>query len=334
MVRDDCVKRLDELEKAQPSIVFDVKDPKGADIIDVRVSVDGQPLADHLDGAALKVDPGVHTFTFEVAGQLPVQNKMLVREGEAGRHEVVVVGSAGSGPSPTPASPPAARVAAQAALAAPPPALPPAAPLPPGPPPPAVAPAPPPPAASSSSPSPGGLGTQQFVGLVAGGGGVAGLAAGSIFGVMSGSAWSSAKNACGGNASVCTNVQSGQSFRSTAESDATLSTVGFIVGGCWSRRARSYFSQGAARKTGRSASWSVRPSVRSTPESLSRACSGERDAKTAVPGRGGCGLCGAVRRVRVDRRDRRHHASTERGRRRGAGRRVEQRGRGRREWRR
>src|SRR5262249_35681572 len=91
LVRDDCTRRLDDLEKAQPSMLFDVKDAKGADVIDVRVSVDGRPLADHLDGTPLKVDPGPHEFTFEVAGQPPVVDKVLVREGEAGRHERVVV---------------------------------------------------------------------------------------------------------------------------------------------------------------------------------------------------------------------------------------------------
>ena len=44
MVRDDCTRRLDELESAQPTILFDVKDATGTDLIDVRVSVDGQPL--------------------------------------------------------------------------------------------------------------------------------------------------------------------------------------------------------------------------------------------------------------------------------------------------
>ncbi len=50
MVRDDCNKRLDSLEAAQPSMVFDVKDAAGADVINVVVTVDGQKLTDHLDG--------------------------------------------------------------------------------------------------------------------------------------------------------------------------------------------------------------------------------------------------------------------------------------------
>jgi hypothetical protein len=196
IVRDDCAKRLDEIEKAQPSIVFEVKDANGADVINVRVSVDGKPLADHLDGSALKVDPGPYEFTFEVAGQPPVVEKLLVREGEGGRHVSVVVTGAASSAAPAP------LLASQ------------------------PAPSPSPPATSA-----GGLGTLKLVGLVVGGAGVASLAVGSIFGAMGSSAWSSAKTACGGNTSACTNVASGLSHRSTAEGDATASTVAFIAGG-------------------------------------------------------------------------------------------------------
>ena len=204
MVRDDCVKRLDELERAQPSVVFDVKDPRGADVIDVRVSVDGQLLADHLDGSALRVDPGVHVFTFEVAGQPAVTDKLLVREGEVGRHEPVVVTLAASAPAHPP-------------VEAAPPSLPPES---------ASLPA----DGSGSSPG-GGRSTQRVLGLVTGGVGVVGVAAGAVFGLMSSSAWGKAKDACGGDTNACTNVPSGQSHRSTAEGDATASTIAFIAGG-------------------------------------------------------------------------------------------------------
>jgi len=208
MVRDDCVKRLDDLERIQPSIVFDVKDAKGADLIDVRVSIDGQPLADHLDGSALKVDPGVHVFTFEVAGRAPIDEKLLVREGEAGRHEAVVAGAA-SGASPVTATLPAAQPAAVAVSLPPPPPAPSAA----------------PPASDS-----GGLGTQKVVGLVVGGLGVAGLAVGGVFGAMAFSQKSQEQSACG---SACTAAGRAQALsdRSNGVTDGTVSTVGIAAGG-------------------------------------------------------------------------------------------------------
>lgn len=103
IVRDDCTKRLDDLEKAQPTIIFEARDGAGNDLGAVKVTVDGQPFADRLAGAPLPVDPGEHTFTFEVAGQPPLQKKLVVRENEQGRRESVVLGPA---PAQSPAASP------------------------------------------------------------------------------------------------------------------------------------------------------------------------------------------------------------------------------------
>jgi hypothetical protein len=43
LVRDDCNRRLDEVERAQPTIVFDTKDAAGRDLSAVKVLVDGAP---------------------------------------------------------------------------------------------------------------------------------------------------------------------------------------------------------------------------------------------------------------------------------------------------
>jgi hypothetical protein len=101
-VRDDCSQRLDELERAQPTVIFSVSDAAGNDVIVVKVSVDGKVLAEKLDGAALQVDPGAHEFTFEVAGQPPVKKTILIREQEKGRTERIALGAAQS-PGSTPA---------------------------------------------------------------------------------------------------------------------------------------------------------------------------------------------------------------------------------------
>ncbi len=103
IVRDDCTKRLDDLEKAQPTIIFEAKDGAGNDLSTVKVTVDGLPFTDRLAGAPLPVDPGEHTFTFEVAGQPTLQKKIVVRENEQGRRESVVLGAASA---QSPAAPP------------------------------------------------------------------------------------------------------------------------------------------------------------------------------------------------------------------------------------
>jgi hypothetical protein len=92
-VRTECIRRVTELNQAIPTVVFEAKDPAGNDLSDVKVTMDGQPLADRLDGPALTIDPGVHVFVFEAPGQPPVQKKFVIREGDRERRERVTLGS-------------------------------------------------------------------------------------------------------------------------------------------------------------------------------------------------------------------------------------------------
>lgn len=103
LVRGDCTQRLDQLEQAQPTIVFDARDGDGHDLAEVKVSVDGRPFADRLDGIALPVDPGEHAFTFEMAGAPPTTQRFVLRQGEKARRERIVLG-----PPPPIAGPPLA----------------------------------------------------------------------------------------------------------------------------------------------------------------------------------------------------------------------------------
>ncbi len=70
----------------------------------------------------------------------------------------------------------------------------------------------------------------KTVAFVLGGVGLAGIAAGSVFGVLTGSATSQQKNDCPSSAS-CPNHAQAQSDHSTAVTDGTISTVSFIAGG-------------------------------------------------------------------------------------------------------
>ena len=85
IIRTDCAAWLADVEARTPSIVVSAQDPDGRDVADVRVSLDGQPLADHLEARAIPLDPGEHTFRFERAGSLPVTRAVILREGERRR---------------------------------------------------------------------------------------------------------------------------------------------------------------------------------------------------------------------------------------------------------
>jgi hypothetical protein len=206
MVRDDCTKRLDELEKAQPTVAFEAKDAAGNDVSVVRVTVDGKPLAERLDGTALRVDVGQHVFTFEVVGQPPVSRTLVMTEGEKGRREVVAIGTANP-PSPAPASPSALATATAGSQ---------------------------PPAAGPSNteqpPTTGRMGTQRVFGLVTGGIGLAGVAVGSVFGALTLSEKNQQNIDCASSTS-CTSRASALGDHSTGMTDSTISTAAFIAGG-------------------------------------------------------------------------------------------------------
>jgi hypothetical protein len=197
-VRADCTHGVDELNAQVPTVIFAGKDASGADLNAVKITMDGEVLAPSLEGVALAVDPGEHTFTFETAGQPPVTKKLTIQQSQKDRHEAIVFAAppAVVAPPPTVTAP------------APPPALPP--------------PEPPPPTAKTP------LGTQKILAIVAGGVGVVGLGLGGAFGAIAVSDKSSAKSACPG--ATCAN-QAGSDKWSSAAIAGNISTIGFIVGG-------------------------------------------------------------------------------------------------------
>jgi hypothetical protein len=85
VLHPDCMRWLTEVEAAMPSVSFAAKGEGGRDITDVRVSIDGQLLTDVLDGKSIAVDPGSHTLRFEHSGEAPIEQALVVREGEKSR---------------------------------------------------------------------------------------------------------------------------------------------------------------------------------------------------------------------------------------------------------
>jgi hypothetical protein len=94
-VRAECIRRVSEVNAGIPTIVFEAKDGSGNDLSAVRVTIDGQLLVERLEGTALSIDPGVHAFTFESAGQTTVSKQLVIREGEKERRERVIFGVGG-----------------------------------------------------------------------------------------------------------------------------------------------------------------------------------------------------------------------------------------------
>jgi hypothetical protein len=89
LVRDDCSERLNELDRSIPTIVFSAKGAADADLAAVKVTMDGAPFTERLDGSPIAVDPGEHTFEFTAEGFPPQKRVLVIGEGAKGRREEI-----------------------------------------------------------------------------------------------------------------------------------------------------------------------------------------------------------------------------------------------------
>lgn len=208
-IRTVCEQRINDINGAIPTVLFDVTDGAGVPQALGRLTVDGVAVPTPLAGKATAFDPGLHTFRFDVAGQPPVEKKLLLKEFDHDRHESVVVGAA-SAPPPAAAVAPAPAPSALVDT-------------------PSAAPAP---AAPASTPAPPeathdrGAG-QRIAGAILLPIGAGGLVVGGVFGIFAISKWSTAQKECG---SGCPSGSQAQKDKDDASTAATISTVGVIGG--------------------------------------------------------------------------------------------------------
>jgi hypothetical protein len=202
-IRKECLRRVDEVNAAIPTLVFDVKDGSGADLSAVKVTVDGEVLAERIEGTPLSVDPGEHSFVFETPGQPTVTRRLVIRESEKDRREPITFGSSGAPASPAqPASPaiaPPPAVTTEPLATAPPPA-----------------------------PAPRGMGTRRVVALAVGGLGVVGLGVGTALGLSAKSSNDDANSICPNT--MCASQDAVDKSKSAAQK-GNIATAAFIVGG-------------------------------------------------------------------------------------------------------
>ncbi len=108
VVKKDCADWLADVDASLPTVVVAAKDAaSGGDLVDVRVLIDGELLAERIDGAALPVDPGPHTIRFEPKTGKAVEQQIVVKEGERNRLVSVTLGEPAPAPDPAPAPAPA-----------------------------------------------------------------------------------------------------------------------------------------------------------------------------------------------------------------------------------
>jgi hypothetical protein len=76
--RRRCAADLQTLANEMPSVVAHAHDGRGNDLVDVSVTLDGEPFVSKLDGLAMPVDAGEHTFVFTTSGRDPVTQTLLI----------------------------------------------------------------------------------------------------------------------------------------------------------------------------------------------------------------------------------------------------------------
>jgi hypothetical protein len=96
-IRDDCAAWHGELDAEVPSVAFEVT-TGGARLTDVRVTEGEAVLVERLDGPALELEPGSHTFRFEAAGTQPLTLTVVATRGQ--KHQRVTVELMPLAPSP------------------------------------------------------------------------------------------------------------------------------------------------------------------------------------------------------------------------------------------
>lgn len=105
IVRQDCLTWADEVSKSLPTVSIGVRDKEGHDLVDVRVLVDGKTVTEHLDGKSFAVNPGMHVIRAEDGAHTPVEERVLVKEGEKARAINLRFSSLGSKPADAPVAP-------------------------------------------------------------------------------------------------------------------------------------------------------------------------------------------------------------------------------------
>ena len=192
-VHKKCAQTLAELEIRIPSVIPSAEDRAGMDLVDVNITIDGKPGPTTCDGAAHEIDPGEHTFVFKLADGRTAQRKITLREGEKNVSVAVTIGAPEVRQPPPAVHHGPAWEHSDAALAA-------------------------------AQPRPRKPSPLRLVGFVAAGVGVAGLAVGTVFGLMSSSKLSAPN--CDPSTKLCD-----PGVIDDAKSAATISTISFVAGG-------------------------------------------------------------------------------------------------------
>jgi hypothetical protein len=105
-MQKDCTAWLAQVESTLPSIVILAHTATGDAVVDASVMMDGMLLTSRLDGRAIDVNPGVHTFILTTAHNEQTSVTAVVSEGQRAQQIVATFGHAPSSSQQQPTTPP------------------------------------------------------------------------------------------------------------------------------------------------------------------------------------------------------------------------------------
>lgn len=206
-IRNECSRRVSEVNAAIPTMAFEAKDASGNDLSAVKVTMDGAMLTERLEGSALSIDPGEHVFVFETTGQPAVTKRFIILEGAKDRRERITFGNPEAPGGATQVSPMASPQPLSPAL------------------PTYEAPSPAPDTSSSGK-------TQRILGWTATGLGVVGLGLGAVFEAMRSSKLDDRAKVCESGTNCAPGSQARiNALTDDARSASTLGVASFVAGG-------------------------------------------------------------------------------------------------------
>jgi hypothetical protein len=199
-VREACARQLAAVVAAMPAVVLEAKDQASNNLSAVRVTLDGAPVLDRLDGAAILVNPGEHRVAFEAAGFRRAEATFVALEPQKKVRVVVFLDSAPSSVSPSSAASDRLLVSPVANVTV-----------------------------RHEEPT-SSAGRRRQVALALGCAGIAGVAVGTIWSVMSKRTYDRAfTSECGSDPNGCSAL--GISDGQKAHREAAVATVAFVTAG-------------------------------------------------------------------------------------------------------
>src|SRR3954451_15185047 len=81
----ECMRLYESLQQDTPTLVFAARKAEGGELIEVKVEMDGKPVAERITGRPMPVDPGPHQFAFIEATRGRIETTESARVGDHAR---------------------------------------------------------------------------------------------------------------------------------------------------------------------------------------------------------------------------------------------------------